>query len=82
MTESEKIKKILSPILRVLLFLFAALFVAVRILTIITIFIGILIIWKDSKQYGRILGWFLAFGGLAATIIYYLAYSIEGGVFY
>ncbi|MFO8017361.1 MAG: hypothetical protein R6U96_01900, partial [Promethearchaeia archaeon] len=70
--QSEIFRKIFSLLLRILIFLGAALAVAVRILTIIPILIGIIIIWKDSKKYGQFLGWLLAVGGLTATIIYHI----------
>jgi hypothetical protein len=80
--ESEIFRKSLFLVLRVLIFLGAALGVIIRILTIIPIIVGLILIWKDSKKYGQFLGWLLAVGGLTATILYEIAYSVEGGLVY
>lgn len=80
--ESELFRKSMFLILRVLIFLGAALGVIIRILTIIPIIVGLIFIWKDSKKYGQFLGWLLAVGGLTATILYEIAYGVEGGIVY
>ena len=58
-TESNTFKTVIGIALRIVVFLEAALGVIIRIFTIIPILVGILIIWKDPKLYGRFMGWIL-----------------------
>ena len=80
--QKKKLKRILFPILRLLLFLVTLLSVIVRILTLVPIIVGILIIWKDKTRHGRFLGWLLVIGGLFACVLYTVVYSVEGGLVY
>lgn len=78
----EKPKKILKNVGRVLAFLCALPIVYFRFINLITLVIGILFIWRDSTRFGRILGWLLAVAAFGATVVFTLAYSVEGGFLY
>jgi len=78
----ENVKKLLGVFGRIVVFLFFLLFAYFRMFNLIPILVGILFIWRDSKRYGHILGWLLVFVGFGGTILYYILYSVEGGLLY
>lgn len=73
---------IINIIWRLALFVPLLLLASFRIVNLTTLLVGAIFIFFDPKKYGRILGWLLAIASLAATVILYIIYSVEGGLMY
>lgn len=67
---------------RTVLFAALALLTAFRITNFIPLLVGAALILFDKKKYGQALGWLLALGAIAFTLLFYINYSVEGGFMY
>lgn len=76
------IKDIFLILLKIFIFFVFVIFATFRMYNIITMIVGVLFIFLDKTLFGRIIGWLLASASLIATILFFLIYSVEGGMMF